>query len=684
MTFFERIASVPQLREAFERVKRNEGGCGFDNVTIDEFDVDLGANIERLSLHLKNNIYRPVPLLRVSIPKKNGKLRWLSIPSVRDRTAQTSASIVLTPVLDAGFEDCSFAYRKERSIQKAAKRISELREKGYQWVVDADINSFFDEVDHNLLVEMLKLYVDDTRVIDLVCLWLKCDIFFNGRTEKNAKGIPQGSPISPLLSNLYLDGFDETILGAKHKLVRFADDFVVLCKDRDDAQEALELTEAALGKLKLSLNEEKTRITNFDHGFRYLGYEFLRSMIFRPEEEDEPDVPFISAPANTPVTLKETFEISSGGEKINDDVPIKEHLPAEGTIDDDDADDGLEPTANNDPFLRTLYLVEQGVVLGKEDEHFRILRKGEVILEIPAFKVDQVMVFGHVQITTQAMEFCLLKDIPVILLSAAGRYFGTVESFRSMKVSLHCRQIETCSDLKKSLMVAKEMIRAKISNSKVVIQRYARKRPHLSFDEQLTAIKNLSGQIPSATSREQLMGIEGAASAAYFSAMRVLIGKEWGFTKRQKHPPPDPVNSLLGFGYTLLFYNIYAIVRMHGLHPYVGFLHGMRDGHPSLISDIMEEFRANVVDAIILNLILRRMITPDDFSMTEGERPSCLIGRDARRLFIRSFEAKMNSEMRHTATGFNVDYRRCIDLQVQAIKRVVDGAKDSYHPFLVK
>ncbi|MBI4652161.1 CRISPR-associated endonuclease Cas1 [Candidatus Desantisbacteria bacterium] len=344
----------------------------------------------------------------------------------------------------------------------------------------------------------------------------------------------------------------------------------------------------------------------------------------------------------------------------------------------------IEPTSTGDTFLRTLYLLEQGSVLKKEDERFIITKDGNVVKEIPAIKIDQILVFGNIQITTQAMRFCLEQNIPIILLSSRGKYFGVVESFQRTDPNLHKRQFDIAGNKKLSLEIAKAIVEAKINNSKVLIQRYARKRPSLNIDSEIQSINNLLDKIPSVEMHDELMGVEGAASAQYFSVLRMLIGNEWKFTKRQKHPPPDPVNSMLSYGYTLLFYNIYAMIRMHKLHPYVGFLHGIREGHPALVSDILEEFRAPVVDAIVLNLITRGSLKKEDFILSEDESVPCLLKDEARKVYIKSFEGKMNSSISHINTGSLVDYRRYIDLQVQALRSVIEGKTEKYEPMRIK
>ena len=344
----------------------------------------------------------------------------------------------------------------------------------------------------------------------------------------------------------------------------------------------------------------------------------------------------------------------------------------------------VEPTAYGDPFLRTLYLLEQGATLKKEDERLIILKDKKVIKEVPAIKVDQILIFGNIQVSTQAMKFCLEENIPIILLSSRGKYFGTVESFKRINVELHKKQFEKADDKRFSLEIGKAIIKAKINNSKVLLQRYSRKRPFISINTEIKSMNNLLDKLLSVKSHDELIGIEGAASARYFSGFRNLIGDQWGFEKRQKQPPPDPINSLLSYGYTLMFYNIYALIRMHGLHPYVGFLHGIRQGHPSLVSDLMEEFRAPIVDSVVLNLITRRSLKKDDFLILENEDSPCLLKDGARKVFIKAFEGKMNSSISHGGTGYQVDYRRCIDLQVQALRRVIEGKSDKYEPMMIK
>jgi CRISPR-associated protein Cas1 len=697
LNLFDQIASYENLLRAFGKVEENDGAPGIDRVTIGDFSFDLQNNLRAVREKLISGHYRPSPLRKVSIPKDNGKLRWLSIPTVRDRIIQTSASIVLTPILDREFEECSFAYRKGYSVDKAIRRIVELRDEGYVWIVDADILSFFDEVDHELLLAEVRKQIDDEAVISLLLSWLKAEVVYKGEVSRLTGGIPQGSPVSPLLSNLYLDVFDEALIEGGYRHVRFADDFVILCREMPDAEEALELSETVLKKLELSLNNEKTRLTSFNQGFRFLGMEFIRSMVFKPEYEEAAE-------------LYEVQENKSlkGGETVNEstadgmDTKYYEKAAMPDTVMGDALREAveesgtdsfeclqskrseIEPSAGSNPLLQTLYLLEQGAVLSKEDGRFIIIKHDEVIREIPAIKVDLILVFGNIQITTQAMKFCIREEIPVLLHSTSGNYLGEISSFTGARPVLHKKQFDFAHNDMQSLNIAKEVVRAKVSNCKVVLQRYARKREHVDISSEIAVINRLLDSLESVSSRDELMGREGTASARYFSAVRALVDESWGFKRRTKHPPTDPVNSLLSYGYTMLFNNIYAVVRMRGLHPFVGFLHGIRDGHPALVSDMLEEFRAPVVDTVVFSLVLRRSLKMDDFHISEDAGMPCRLKENAKKLFIRAFESKMNSGVTHPASEKRTDYRRCLDLQANIIRRVIEGEQPEYTPFLIK
>lgn len=187
-----------------------------------------------------------------------------------------------------------------------------------------------------------------------------------------------------------------------------------------------------------------------------------------------------------------------------------------------------------------------------------------------------------------------------------------------------------------------------------------------------------------ATTLDELRGYEGTSTAEYFSVFGQLIDPAFSFSKRIKHPPKDPVNALLSFGYTLLFQNIYSLVEAHGLHPYCGHLHDLRDGHPALVSDLIEEFRAPVVDSLVIYLINSHIIKPSDFEKREGMQKPCWLKNEARKTFVHQFESKMQSTFTHPHTNYTVDYRRIIDLQITELVQCIRGERETYRPMKVR
>jgi group II intron reverse transcriptase/maturase len=276
------FVSFPSLSTAFRRVKENHGCAGVDGVTVDEFEVDLNRKLSMLSDDVKNKVYSPLPLLKILVDKGkgDGEARELCIPTVRDRVLQAAVFEMIEPILEKEFEECSFAFRKGRSVRQAVYRIKDYYDDGYRWVVDADIDAFFDSVDHGLLIEKVERYIKDESIQHLIRLWITAEVWDGKSLKIMDKGIPQGSPVSPILANLFLDELDEAMLKEKLRYIRFADDFLILCKTPENAKDALAFTNEMLDTLLLKLDEAD--IVSFDDGFRYLGVIFVRSLIMTP------------------------------------------------------------------------------------------------------------------------------------------------------------------------------------------------------------------------------------------------------------------------------------------------------------------------------------------------------------------------------------------------------------------
>jgi len=815
----EAICDSENIIFAWSRVAQNNGCAGVDSITIEQFAQNAAGNLIRLQEDLITGAYRPSPLLRFYVAKGEDDSRALSVPTVRDRVAVQAATAVLTPILDATFEDCSYGYRKGKGRKQALMEITKLRDMGYLYVLDADIEKFFDNIDHFLLIQRLADLVPEESVARLVASWLTVDIHDGNNVYQLTKGVPQGSSLSPLLSNLYLDLFDKVMMERGYKLIRYCDDFVVLAQHHAVALEAHQLSEHLLGQLKLRLKAEKTQIVTFEQGFRYLGVTFLGKEVFKegldnlqltetpklikspnysenaldllgkfglvddsikiasensgkPELVREPpqqawterseclgasnllgafspsasalidafkrgrrsadqagsatalstsnvqrrvsppiqQIPNDLVGLHTP--MPDDFEMVRDDSKTDasDQTPAKNEQPHEswiaqqlremhstiqklrqeiGAVQGNEADEPITKD-NNQSFstsrlLSTLYLSEQGSYLSYSQKRLMVKKGEEVIMELPAIKIQQIIVFGQCGITTPALDFCLKASIPISFLSVHGSYYGRLTPPTAKQVTLHQQQFQKSQDTSFALNIAKSFVDGKIHNQRVLLQRRHWRQNDQELESAINFLAEMQKKSQNAATLDELRGYEGASSAEYFRLFGLLLDDSFSFEKRIKHPPTDPVNALLSFGYTLLFQNIYSLVESAGLHPYCGHLHALRDGHPALVSDLIEEFRAPVIDSLVVYLINSHIIKTSDFEQNPPSgRGICLLTSEARKTFVAQFENKMLSTWTHPHTNYTVDYRRLIALQITELAQCIRGERETYRPMKMR
>lgn len=277
-TLIDKVYALPTLRAAFARVKANRGAPGVDHVTVAMFEARLDANLAGVSDALRTGTYRPQPIRRHWIPKGPRERRPLGIPTVRDRVVQTALRLVLEPIFETTFAPHSYGFRPGRSAKQALRRVVTLLRAGYRYVVDADLQAYFDSIPHAPLRMQVRAKVSDARVLALVDAFLQQPIFEGLMQWTVDEGTPQGAVISPLLANLYLDPLDHAVAAAGYEMVRYADDFVILCRTADDAQQALALVQRWTAAAGLRLHPEKTHLVDTQHpgGFDFLGYHFER------------------------------------------------------------------------------------------------------------------------------------------------------------------------------------------------------------------------------------------------------------------------------------------------------------------------------------------------------------------------------------------------------------------------
>jgi len=279
-SLIDKVHAPANLRAAFARVKANRGSAGVDHVTVGEFEARLDENLDLLTRSLRDGTYRPQAIRRAWIPKPgSSEKRPLGIPTVRDRVAQAALRHVLEPIFDRDFAETSYGFRPNRGAKDALRRVDALLKRGYTWVVDADLKSYFDTIPRDRLLERVATKVSDGRVLALVAAYLEQGVLDGLEAWTPTRGTPQGAVISPLLSNLYLDPLDHAMADRGFEMVRYADDFVVLCRSEAEARDALAAVAAWTAQAGLVLHPDKTRIaeaTQPGSGFDFLGYHFER------------------------------------------------------------------------------------------------------------------------------------------------------------------------------------------------------------------------------------------------------------------------------------------------------------------------------------------------------------------------------------------------------------------------
>lgn len=648
---WQRVTSQDALRRAWEKVVANRGSAGGDGVNLGAFRADLFANLMQLRAELLGGTYRTGPFRKVSIPKKKPGYRILTIPSIRDRVVHTAIATALNPILEAVFEECSFAYRPNRGVVHAVQRIEHWRKRGYDTVIEADIVSYFDNVDQEVLQDKLTDVISPLPgSAPLLALIAKILTDQAKALGTPGQGLVQGSPLSPLLANLYLDALDEEIESQGVKLIRFADDFVILCKSERKARKVLQHCVNILGEHNLRLHEEGTRIVNFEQGFDFIGYLFVRTL-----------------------ALKEKTDPSLKANK-----PVKSSITDEGIIELDDAG------SRYDPGKRVLYLLDAEHRLDIRNRSFSVRRdEGAELIAIPYKRVGRIEIGPRVAFSHACIHLALEANVDVSLVDGFGQTKGYLHHAKSSRAGLQFAQAAAILRGPFRLEIARKISTARIRNQRTQLMRLNRSKRLSSVTGALASMRRSFPKLETANTVEQIRGLEGSTTAKYWLALGALLDKATNVPFKRSRPARDAINAVINYMTGILERDVRAAVTSVGLHTGFAFLHSARDRHDGLVFDLMEPYRAPITEGLAVYLFNARRLRYDMF-VEEGDSAVQILP-EGRKAIIDNYEYAVAKRVNKSDGSGKLAWRPMMRFEAQTLARaVVEEDSDLFTPYLME
>jgi CRISPR-associated protein Cas1 len=364
--------------------------------------------------------------------------------------------------------------------------------------------------------------------------------------------------------------------------------------------------------------------------------------------------------------------------------------------------------------MPTLYLTEDRALVRRDTEDCLLVqipeqraKDGTLVTaackkRLPLIKIEHVVVLGEVTLTASALHMLMEKQIEIHFLNQYGHFKGRLSPALSKNALIRLAQHQAHHNLPRRCELARGFVIGKLSNQRVLLQRAKRRREEPLLEQEIAQIADIIRRLQALTFAEEhapqlttgdtgiegtslatILGLEGAGSAAYFRCFGHMLSEHasWQFAGRVKRPPTDPVNALLSYGYALLTTQVSSAVQLVGFDPFVGYLHSSAYGRPALALDLMEEFRPSVVDAVVLKLLNNRMLTHDDFHVELG---AYRLKKEPRKLFLTTFEERLNETITHPIFGYKTTYRRCIELQARLIAKYLTREIEAYPPLVMR
>ncbi|MBI5748643.1 MAG: CRISPR-associated endonuclease Cas1 [Nitrospinae bacterium] len=721
---YKEVCRIENLLSAWRKVKEKGSAGGIDRITIDTFEKDLEKNLKDLLEQLTSYHYIPEPYQEIRIPKDNNEFRSLSLPTIKDKIVQQTVKDIIEPILDREFLDVSYAYRPNKGPAKAiAKVLHLITNEKRDWVTLCDIDRYFDTIHHNLLFSMLSEGIKDEKLLPLIRLWVKMGrVDYKMRWKETVKGIPQGSIISPLLSNLYLHPFDKMMVERRFGYVRYADDFIILSRSEGEAYRALKDTKLFLEKqLKLNLNPGSS-VKKIQEGFEFLGILFKGQGITISDEkmnklkerineainvrEEKPLKTHLScAYQNGIFARKDEIETTiSCVTFLSQKFQLFKNRTIKGIIaycrrkrEKKAGSDASKPIIK-DPVRKKkreykrlesegfeLLVTTPGVFIGKTKRGIIIKERGIKRHEAPLLNLKNISILsGGVTISSNVIRYCAERAIPIDFMGFDGKPYAKIYLLQSTSASIGIAQLKAFENGMANAL-AKGFVLGKIKNQINLAKYYHKYRKKVDedfasvFNEKITLMGYLAKELKGLhekdieTLRGKLFSIEGRAASCYWELVEKILDDDVEFEGRIRRGAKDLVNSLLNYGYGVLYSRIWEVLLKVGLNPYISYLHTPQDGKPTLTFDLIEEFRQQAVDRAVFSLITKG----EDLEIEKG-----FLTNPTKKKVVEKILERINTV--EVFRGREMRLSQIMREQANAIASFLEGKISHYRPYIGK
>ncbi|RKY04683.1 hypothetical protein DRP77_03200 [Candidatus Poribacteria bacterium] len=753
---FPKICDMKTLWQAWQRVKRKGAAGGIDEVTVEQFERNLDKNLSDISRSLREGTYIPEPAKRIYIPKSNpGERRALSLPTVRDKIVQEAVRSVIEPLFNREFLDVSYAYRPGKGPRRAIGRVEYHLRHGRRWAATADIDDFFDSINHSLLIELVSRKIWEEEILRLIGMWLRMGVVYKGRWIDVEQGISQGGVISPLLSNIYLHPFDVEMTERGFNLIRYADDFIFLEETKEKASQALrEAGRFLKDHLMLRLEPNSLSVRNVNEGFIFLGFLFKGNRkTISPEKiekikgkiremlKGESSLGDVVGKLNESIVgwrnyysigdVEDQFEFLDNfliqelrlflrrredlkEREVRDELRRLEFFSLRTPRERDNLislimaalrQPKLKPSRARKPVSsveegvaiqrrryekklsgeRDLIVSRPGSFIGKTSRRVVVREGRRKVKEIPLFRLRNIIITSNgVSISSDLIRHCSAEGISISFLDRYGRPYAQILPPKAPLYRLTSAQAAAFTN-GKGVHLARCFAEGKIRNQINLIKyyrKYKRRKEFAFYDRCEECVERMRGLLKKLREiaqgndldsvRSQLFAIEGEAASLYWGLIKLLLINDVYFEGRERRGATDLVNSLLNYGYGILYSQVYQAIILAGLNPNISFLHKERIGKPTLVFDLVEEFRQPVVDRVVIGMIRKRR---------KLEMKGAVLSEETKQMLVEGVMARLSSRV--SFRGRKMVLGDIIRHQANSIAGFLED-KTKYRPFVDK